>query len=287
MCAGPVGTGAVRRSGGAPTDKPDPPRIVGAPASGANVCRTGSHRAVRRSGGAPTDKPDPPRVVGAPAPGANMCLTGSHRGRVRMRARPVRTGGGAPTNKPCRRGLFGAGPGGGAAEHGGADEAAEFEVVVSFQGDAALVNLAAFRVVDATVLPGFAIAAGLHVPEDAQAFQRAVAQGFVRIFFVALGLAFGIQCVGDPHQVAAELVAAGAYLNTALLVFGVPQSCRIGQCIAGLQQAKGEYRQAGQAKESAHVLLFLVVADSVAHITAAMAPFRYGLCITRMTGRSA
>src|SRR5690554_5201980 len=230
---------------------------------------------------------------------------------------PVRTGGGAPTNEAgttpyCRstrpgcecvtarfapgrcsykqtvpQGLFGAGPGGGAAEHGGADEAAEFEYVVSFQGNAALVGLAAFRVVDAAVLPGFAIAAGLHVPEDAHAFQRAVAQGFVRIFFVALGLAFGIQCVGDPHQVAAELVAAGAYLYTALLVFGVPQSCRIGQCIAGLQQAKGEYRQAGQAKESAHVLLFLVVADSVAHITAAMAPFRYGLCITRMTGRSA
>src|SRR5690606_2991470 len=117
--------------------------------------------------------------------------------RVRMCARPVRTGGGAPTNRPCRRGLFGAGPGGGAAEHGGADEAAEFEYVVSFQGNAALVGLAAFRVVDAAVLPGFAIAAGLHVPEDAQAFQRAVAQGFVGILLVALGLAFGIQCVGD------------------------------------------------------------------------------------------
>src|SRR5690554_1004263 len=212
--------------------------------------------------------------------------------RVRMCARPVRTGrSGDPAvllqTDRAVGGLFGAGPGGGAAEHGGADEAAEFEYVVSFQGNAALVGLAAFRVVDATVLPGFAIAAGLHVPEDAQAFQRAVAQGFVRIFFVALGLAFGIQGVGDPHQVAAEFVAAGAYLNTALLVLGVPQSCRIGQCIAGLQQAKGEYRQAGQAKESAHVLLFLVVADSVAHITAAMAPFRYGLCITRMTGRSA
>src|SRR5690606_8042368 len=97
----------------------------------------------------------PPRVVGAPAPGANACPPGSHRG-------------GAPTNKPCRRGLFGAGPGGGAAEHGGADEAAEFEYVVSFQGNAALVGLAAFRVVYAAVLPGFAIAAGLHVPEDAQ-----------------------------------------------------------------------------------------------------------------------
>src|SRR5690554_256347 len=209
-----------------------------------------------------------------------------------MRTGPVRTGrSGDPAVllqiSRAVGGLFGAGPGGGAAEHGGADEAAEFEYVVSFQGDAALVGLAAFRVVYAAVLPGFAIAAGLHVPEDAQAFQRAVAQGFVGILLVALGLAFGIQCVGDPHQVAAELVAAGAYLNTALLVLGVPQSCRIGQCVAGLQQAKGEYRQAGQAKESAHVLLFLVVADSVAHITAAMAPFRYGLCITRMTGRSA
>src|SRR5690606_26619846 len=125
------------------------------------------------------------------------------------------------------------------------------------------------------------------VPEDAQAFQRAVAQGFVRIFFVALGLAFSIQGVGDPHQVAAELVAAGAYLNTALLVFGVPQSCRIGQCIAGLQQAKGEYRQAGQAMASADVSLCLVVADSIAQIAAAMAPVRCGLCITGMTGGSA
>src|SRR5690606_10480730 len=141
---------------------------------------------------------------------------------VRMCARPVRTGGGAPTNEagttPYGRstrpgcecvpdrfapgavllqtnravgGLFGAGPGGGAAEHGGADEAAEFEDVVSFQGDAALVGFAAFRVVDTAVLPGFAIAAGLHVPEDAQAFQQAVAQGFVGILLVALGLAFG------------------------------------------------------------------------------------------------
>src|SRR5690554_742386 len=240
MCAGPVRTGAVRRSGGAPTDEP-----VTTP-----YCRS------TRLGC---------ECVPAPfAPGAVLLQTNRAVG-----------------------GLFGAGPGGGAAEHGGADEAAEFEYVVSFQRDAALVGLAAFRVVDAAVLPGFAIAAGLHVPEDAQAFQRAVAQGFVRILLVALGLAFGIQGVGDPHQVAAEFVAAGAYLYTALLVFGVPQSCRIGQCIAGLQQAKGEYRQAGQAKESAHVLLFLVVADSVAHITAAMAPFRYGLCITRMTGRSA
>src|SRR5690606_5503525 len=56
-------------------------------AAGANVCRTGSHRAVRRSGGAPTDKPDPPRIVGAPAPGANACPPGSHRG-------------GAPTKEP-------------------------------------------------------------------------------------------------------------------------------------------------------------------------------------------
>src|SRR5690554_4548273 len=265
MCAGPVRTG-----GGAPTNEP-------ATASYRRSTRPGCECVMGRfAPGAVLLQMNlsPPRTVGAPAPGANAYRTGSHRG-------------GAPTNKPCRRGLFGAGPGGGAAEHGGADEAAEFEYVVSFQGNAALVGLAAFRVVDAAVLPGFAIAAGLHVPEDAQAFQRAVAQGFVRIFFVALGLAFSIQGVGDPHQVAAELVAAGAYLNTALLVFGVPQSCRIGQCVAGLQQAKGEYRQAGQAKECAHVLLFLVVADSVAHITAAMAPFRYGLCITRMTGRSA
>src|SRR5690606_24099261 len=115
MCAGPVRTGAVRRSGGAPTD--------------------------------------PPRIVGAPAPGANACPPGSHRG-------------GAPTNKPCRRGLFGGGAGGGAAESGGADEAAESEFVVSFQRDAGLVDLAAFRVIDAAVLTGFAIAAGLHVPED-------------------------------------------------------------------------------------------------------------------------
>src|SRR5690554_7428013 len=132
-----------------------------------------------------------------------------------MCAGPVRTEAVLLQTNRAVGGLFGAGPGGGAAEHGGADEAAEFEYVVSFQGNAALVGLAAFRVVDAAVLPGFAIAAGLHVPEDAQAFQRAVAQGFVRIFFVALGLAFGIQGVGDPHQVAAEFVAAGAYLYTA------------------------------------------------------------------------
>src|SRR5690606_12013010 len=60
-----------------------PPRIVGAPASGANVCLPGSHR-----GGAPTTSLPPPRVVGAPASGANVCLPGSHRG-------------GAPTNTPA------------------------------------------------------------------------------------------------------------------------------------------------------------------------------------------
>src|SRR5690554_5602517 len=43
-----------------------PPRIVGAPAPGANMCRTGSHR-----GGAPTATLPAPRIVGAPAPGAN------------------------------------------------------------------------------------------------------------------------------------------------------------------------------------------------------------------------
>src|SRR5690606_35064302 len=74
-----------------------PPRIVGAPASGANVCRTGSHRGrCSYSNPASTSQrrstrpgcecvPDrfapgavllqmnlpPPRVVGAPAPGAN------------------------------------------------------------------------------------------------------------------------------------------------------------------------------------------------------------------------
>src|SRR5690606_15512370 len=88
-----------------------PPRIVGAPASGANMCRTGSHR-----GGAPTNTPattpyrrstrlgcecvldrfapgavllqmnlPPPRIVGAPAPGANVCLPGSHRGGPAIR----------------------------------------------------------------------------------------------------------------------------------------------------------------------------------------------------------
>src|SRR5690554_7086506 len=87
-----------------------------------------------------------------------------------MRARPVRTEAVLLPTNPAVGGLFGAGRGGGAAEHGGADEAAEFEYVVSFQSDAALVGFAAFRVVDAAVLPGFAIAAGLHVPEDAQAF---------------------------------------------------------------------------------------------------------------------
>src|SRR5690606_22238679 len=138
MRACPVRTGAVRRSGGAPTNEPatascrrstrlgcecvpapfapravllqthlPPPRIVGAPAPGANVCLLGSHR-----GGAPTNTPattsyrrstrlgcecvldrfapgavllqthlPPPRVVGAPAPGANVCLPDSHRGR--------------------------------------------------------------------------------------------------------------------------------------------------------------------------------------------------------------
>src|SRR5690606_20205652 len=217
MCAGPVRTG-----GGAPTNEagttpygrstrlgcecvPDrfapggpairrcsyrqacPPRVVGAPSG--RECVMGRFA----PGAVPLQMMRaPPLTVGGPAPGANVCPPGAHRG-------------GAPTNEPGRRGLFGAGPGGGAAEHGGADEAAELEYVVSFQGNAALVGLAAFRVVDAAVLPGFAIAAGLHVPEDAQAFQRAVAQGFVRIFFVALGLAFSIQGVGDPHQVAAEL----------------------------------------------------------------------------------
>src|SRR5690606_36122574 len=92
LCACPVRTG-----GGAPTNTPaatsyrrgtrpgceyvpdrfapgavrlqmnlPPPRIVGAPASGANVCLTGSHR-----GGAPTATLPAPRIVGAPAPGAN------------------------------------------------------------------------------------------------------------------------------------------------------------------------------------------------------------------------
>src|SRR5690606_23135810 len=186
---------------------------------------------VRTGGGAPTNeagttpygrstRPGCEYVPGRFAPGAVLLQTSLPTSccrstlRVRMRARPVRTGrSGDPAvllqTDRAVGGLFGAGPGGGAAEHWGADEAAEFEYVVSFQGDAALVGFAAFRVVDAAVLPGFAIAAGLHVPEDAQAFQRAVAQGFVRIFFVALGLAFSIQGVGDPHQVAAELVAAG------------------------------------------------------------------------------
>src|SRR5690606_11719548 len=52
VCACPFAPGAVLLQ-----MKLAPPRTVGAPASGANVCRTGSHRAVRRSGGAPTDKP--------------------------------------------------------------------------------------------------------------------------------------------------------------------------------------------------------------------------------------
>src|SRR5690606_36369006 len=90
-----------------------PPRIVGAPASGANACRTGSHRGGARTrslpltpivgapapgayvclpgshrGGDPTTSLPPPRIVGAPVPGANVCLPRSHRG-------------GAPTNTPA------------------------------------------------------------------------------------------------------------------------------------------------------------------------------------------
>src|SRR5690554_1797665 len=113
MCAGPVRTG-----GGAPTTSLPPPRVVGAPAPGANVCRTGSHRgrcsynkpattSYRRSTRlgceyvldrfAPgavllqTHLP-PPRVVGAPASGA--CA-----GPVRTGA--VRRSGGAPINEPA------------------------------------------------------------------------------------------------------------------------------------------------------------------------------------------
>src|SRR5690554_5634664 len=102
MCACPVRTEAVLLQTHLP-----PPRIVGAPAPGANMCLTGSHR-----GRCSYDKPPttpyrrstrpgcecvldrfapraallqmnlpPPRVVGAPASGANVCLTGSHRGR--------------------------------------------------------------------------------------------------------------------------------------------------------------------------------------------------------------
>src|SRR5690606_24830746 len=178
MCAGPVRTG-----GGAPTNEAGttpygrstrlgcecvPDRF----APGGPAIRRGSYRQAcpRRGVGGRSGcecvmgrfapgavllqmKLAPPRTVGAPAPGANVCPPGSHRG-------------GAPTNKPCRRGLFGAGPGGGAAEHGGADEAAEFKYVVSFQGNEALVGFAAFRVVYAAALPAPAIAAGLHVPED-------------------------------------------------------------------------------------------------------------------------
>src|SRR5690606_31613252 len=53
--------------------KPDPPRIVGAPAPGANACPPGSHR-----GGAPTDEP-------VTTPYCRSTL------RVRMRTGPVRT----------------------------------------------------------------------------------------------------------------------------------------------------------------------------------------------------
>src|SRR5690606_15218844 len=92
MCACPVRTG-----GGAPTTHLPPPRVVGAPAPGANVCLTGSHRgrcsyntpastSYRRStrlGCECVPAPfapgavllqmnlPPPRIVGAPAPGAN------------------------------------------------------------------------------------------------------------------------------------------------------------------------------------------------------------------------
>src|SRR5690554_736777 len=147
MCAGPVRTGAVRRSGGAPTNEPastpyrrstrlgcecvldrfapaavllqthlPPPRVVGAPASGANMCLTGSHRGRCSYDKPPTTpyrrstrpgcecvldpfapgavllqmNPPAPRIVGAPAPGANMCLTGSHRGRCSYN-KPVTT----------------------------------------------------------------------------------------------------------------------------------------------------------------------------------------------------
>src|SRR5690606_17098892 len=82
-----------------------------APAAGANVCRTGSHR-----GRCSYRQACPPRVVGAPS--GCECVMGrlapgrcSYKGtwpdlccrstlRVRMRARPVRTGGGAPTDEP-------------------------------------------------------------------------------------------------------------------------------------------------------------------------------------------
>src|SRR5690606_8091754 len=85
-----------------PTDKPDPPRVVGAPAPGANMCRAGSHR-----GRCSYRQACPPRVVGAPcgcecvpdriAPGAVLLQTSLPTSccrstlRVRMRARPVRT----------------------------------------------------------------------------------------------------------------------------------------------------------------------------------------------------
>src|SRR5690554_4516932 len=92
MCACPVRTEAVLLQ-----THPPPPRVVGAPAPGANACLPGSHR-----GRCSYDKPPttpyrrstrlgcecvparfapgavllqmnlpPPRVVGAPAPGAN------------------------------------------------------------------------------------------------------------------------------------------------------------------------------------------------------------------------
>src|SRR5690554_2860939 len=70
---------------------------------------------VRTRGGAPTDKPDPPCVVGAPsgcecvpdrfAPGAVLLQTSLPTSCcrstlwVRMCDGPVRTGGGAPTNE--------------------------------------------------------------------------------------------------------------------------------------------------------------------------------------------
>ena len=84
MCAGPVRTGAVRRSGGAPTTSLSPPRTVGAPASGANVCLPGSHR-----GGAPTNTP-------ATTPYRRSTRLGCE--CVPARFAP---GGGAPTNTPA------------------------------------------------------------------------------------------------------------------------------------------------------------------------------------------
>src|SRR5690606_9338214 len=65
--------GTVRTEGGAPTGG-GRAVAVGAPAPGANMCRTGSHRGrCSYRGGCAV-------VVGAPAPHANACDTGSHRG---------------------------------------------------------------------------------------------------------------------------------------------------------------------------------------------------------------